>query len=298
MKILKQFGYGRIVELKINNLQRYTPMFIPALSSASRKNDFLNAKRWVKRVKPVDFLISAYDYIEDFKDLKIKKDSFVTLDSGGYELRNIIKPKQWTLDSYLEIIDKIHPDMIISLDHPENNFTQSISCFEQIKESYSNNSYLQFVIAETKKEKIPDSVINTLQLIELDVIGIPEVNLGKNLEERLQSIQSIVKILSSMQNPTLLHILGCSDPEMIKKYALSGADIFDGLGWYRQVVDISDNENFKFTNFANLDSDCECKACKLTLTEDYEEKVFAHNYLAYYALMEQIREMIIKGSEI
>ncbi len=118
MDVPSQFSYGRIVELKINYKKRFTPMFVPTISSTSKIGDFFNTELWLLNIKPLDFLISVYDYEENFQKLFPSLDSFVILDSGGYELRNIQNPRDWSLEGYINVINKIRPDIIISLDLP------------------------------------------------------------------------------------------------------------------------------------------------------------------------------------
>jgi len=298
MKILKHFGYGRICEIVINGKKRYTPLFVPAISSASKKGNYLDARVWLKRTKPLDLLISAYDYDFMFSDFEPHKECFLILDSGGFELRNIVNPKQWTIKEHMEIIEKMKPDITISLDLPDVNYKESIEFYNQIYENFSKETFIQFVVSESNPTKTLETLKLVLQQIEPQIIGIPEVNLGKSANERIKNCEIVAEILQSMQNAVLFHLLGCSDPEMIRDYALSGVDILDGLGWYRQVIDISKNNDYRFVNFSKLNSSCSCDACVLTKNEDYEDRVFSHNLLAYYQLMENIRNQIIEGGDI
>ncbi len=295
-KILSQFGLGRIVKIKIKNKIRLTPIFVPALSSASKTQEFLRAKRWLINTQPYEFLISAYDFDSEFQQLFPTSESFVILDSGGYELQNLKNPKPWNINSFMKVIPLVEPDIVISLDNYGMKFEKSVAYYKKIKEKFSTDIVVEFVINTHNLKELRNHIIKALETIQPSIIAIPEINLGSSFRERISNIKNISELIQSMEEPILLHLLGCSDPESIIEYSFNGVDIFDGLGWNRYVININGQE-FRFTNFAKLPKECPCYVCQNVIETSYSDRVLNHNILAYYNLMEKIREQIIDGSE-
>ncbi len=297
-----QFGNSRIFKIKIKEKEIFTPIFFPAVSSVDIRK-FESILNWLIEKKPINFLVSGYDINTEIVRKFPIKETFLMLDSGGYEIRNLEKKSSWSLNNYKEIIEKLEPDIIISLDLPDNQ--NPIQDYLSLKSNLNEDVFLEFVISETNPKKIPNMLISSLQEIQPNAIAIPERNLGLSFIERLKTVRKVSNILQNMENPILFHILGCSDPDSIIKYANEGVDLFDGLGWYKRAVfykEIKNNKYKLYSDWSFIDSsklsDCNCFVCKKADEINHLERVLSHNLLAYSKLCEELQMYIIEGGKL
>ena len=77
-----------------------------------------------------------------------------------------------------------------------------------------------------------------------------------------------------------IHIFGCSDPKSIILLVLSGADIFDGLGWIKHAFNEKELKNDERSHFALFN--CNCNICKSVswseiTAKQYEYYLLIHN---------------------
>ena len=297
-----EFGYSRVFKLQLGEKEIYTPMFFPAVSSVDTKI-FDAVFNWLLEKKPFTFLVSAYDIRNELLEKFPINESLLMLDSGGYELRNVENKFSWTLEDYLKVIEKAKPEIIISLDLPEDN--NPIHNYNLLKSKINDDIFLEYTISETNHLKIPRKLELTLQEIQPNGIAIPERNLGISFVERLETVRKISKILQNMEIPILFHILGCSDPDSIIKYANEGVDLFDGLGWYKRAISYEESKNKlfeKYSDWSFIDSsklsNCNCFVCKKADKISHFERVLSHNVLAYSILCKELQSQIIEGGLI
>lgn len=302
LNVKKKFGLARITEIKIGNKKRFTPIFFPSVSSVDQKY-YHSIIKWVIETKPVDFLLSAYDVKYDNITIDSNEmESCLMLDSGGYELKSIKDKKIWNHELLKEVILKTKPEFVLTLDTPTN--LDFIKYYHELKKVLNKEVILEYVLPEPKDSDLTSLIIETLGRIQPDAIAIPEIYFGKSLDERLTKIRKVSEILQSMQGPILFHILGCSEPNHLVQYSELGVDIFDGLGWYRNVIykdekkeinsDISVKHRYK-VDFSELDKDCQCYICTKLEIKEYENRVLFHNIYSYFELMEEIQNGIIDG---
>lgn len=306
----KEEKFARICKLRVRNKEFFTPIFFPSISSTEL--DFKMHYNWIIKQKPKFFMSSAYDL--DIKEInQIKKlDSVTCLDSGGFELRKIQKPKKWLIEDYLEIIKRTSFDIVITLDleiqrEYSNKFFEIknkilVNNYEFINSMVEKDSLIFFALSEYKADAIIKQIGELLSKVNPRVITIPEESLGVTFEERITSLRKISEKLTSMtENPVLIHIRGCSDPNSIIQYSRNGADIFDGLGWTRKVIKWIeiDEESLDLSTkwFSDSDQsklmDCKCLSCKRNKKKEYTKRLFAHNLEAYNNLIKDLRNQYI-----
>jgi hypothetical protein len=66
-----------------------------------------------------------------------------------------------------------------------------------------------------------------------DMIGVTEMELGKDIFERIKRIAKLRRHLDNAKVSAPIHIWGGLDPIMTPLYFFAGAEIFDGVSWLR-----------------------------------------------------------------
>lgn len=316
-KIFEDESLSRVFEIKINKNILATPEFIPSFSSREDKSSLSNRiMAMINKIPQSASLISSFDYrmlgtidsniAEIIKSYS--KEKILFLDSGGFELQfdtNSI----WNEERYMEVISETSPSFFVSYDRIPS-YREKSSVSKDIEKSIeflrkTKMSYGRILLIHISPRNNIMEEINTIcqKIIEynndFDVVGFPEKEIGSNIIQRCTFIKKIREFMrrNSIEKP--IHVLGCSDPTSILLFILSGADLFDGLGW------------MKYSNTAtrNIDkshlplSDCKCFACKDVdwkniQNEDYEHRLSLHNLMNLTDLTSTVRDHIIKGDFI
>lgn len=131
----------------------------------------------------------------------------------------------------------------------------------------------------------------------IDIIGFPEREIGPTIIQACLFIKKLRQKLDENKIFKPIHIFGCSDPKSIILFILSGADLFDGLGWIKYAFCRDNYENVERTQLSFLK--CHCQACegvdwlKISNSE-YEYHLLAHNLFSIEGFMVEIRDAIIK----
>jgi len=260
-------------------------------------------------------LVSAYDYflLKQQKEIdavfikKCFKDKFLFLDSGGYELQ-FSEDKKWNPATYAEVLNELNPDFYVGYDRIPSYSKISntkedikISC-EFLGRSNSNKERVLLFHFSLKNTPI-DEIDTVIQIIQdnqhiIDVIGFPERELGPNIIQACIFIKRLRHKLDENKIFKPIHIFGCSDPKSIILFVLSGADLFDGLGWIKYAFSKEKYENIERTQLPFLK--CHCEACEgmnwsTISSSEYEYRLLLHNLLSIEDFFCEIKDAIIRG---
>jgi hypothetical protein len=200
------------------------------------------------------FLISAYDYEEGYIP-RIEAgdcDSFVFIDSGGYETSTLedvseiyqsFPPKNdWDVASQNKVLDA-WPEAIpaVFVNHDSGKLREGLE--EQFdkalaqKSSRPNQLWTILLKPETHGTTLAAALgkLDSFQsaLKAFDIIGVTEKEIGRSAQERIANVALLRKTLDDLEIPAPIHVFGSLDPTTVKLYALAGAEIFDGLSWLR-----------------------------------------------------------------
>ncbi len=255
-----------------------TPLLIPSFSSKAFGFSH-GGKPEVSRVLDATkvfitrtCLISAYDvhyeYVPDPQDLTITVD-LMFLDSGGYEVSNVHdlssvekpvnRPDEWdaaklrtTWDQWPDSL----PAVLVSYDHPSHRKPVSEQIREAKQATLDNPNHLHSFLLkpETQEEWCLESALQALQaqvkdLAEFQLIGVTEKELGDSTFERMLRIANLRRVLDDAAMSIPIHVFGTLDPLSVCLYFAAGAEVFDGLTWFRyayrsgQCVYIQNNAN-------------------------------------------------------
>lgn len=234
------------------------------------------------------------------------KEKLLFLDSGGYELQ-FSCDDNWTPLKYKQTIEEMHPtffvgyDKIPSYEKPSDTNSLIYESIEFLKDYSTNGRVLlmHFSLMNNPHKEI-QSFVKTLQEFSgyFEILGIPEREMGANIIQRTQFVSCLRNELDKKDILKPIHIFGCSDPTSLILLALSGADIFDGLGWIKYAFD---TENLRIIESSQLPFfNCNCIACKNVnwydiSAEEYESRLLIHNLYAYDNFFFDLREAIISN---
>ena len=314
-----------------------TPLLVPSFSSkgfAFDKNGNSEMKKLIKYASQyIDrtFLISAYDVHHHNVPEPISLSSVADvafLDSGGYEtssdydLSNVrqknVELKEWNLKLYNSVLSSwpnYMPAVFVSYDHGARgrNLKSQIKSASSLFIKYP----LQLSDFLIKPDSTKDRFLNLKNvltyfddIINFDIIGFTEKELGKSPFERMLFIARVRQLLEEKELDIPIHIFGSLDPISSWLYFLSGADIFDGLTWIRYAyykgmclyyqnygsleLDINKQEDFMrgriiVDNLIYMDK-LQGQMRSFTLDQDFDKIKYNKDFLAesYYRLIGEI----------
>jgi hypothetical protein len=235
-----------------------TPLLIPSFSSKgfffdpkgkSELDDiFFVASEYITD----SMLISAYDiYYKNITKYKFSISDITIVDSGGYEisdfndLSTVIlstnSKKEWSEDKLTEVYKSIpddYPVVLVNYDHPDKRIQikRQIEDARKFFRTLPNHLHTILIKPETKRQKyvqIESVVQNVSGLVNFDIIGFTEKELGDSILKRMIAISNIRLSLDEANIAKPIHIYGSLDPISSILYFISGAEIFDGLTWLR-----------------------------------------------------------------
>ena len=304
----------RIFDLKKNSVDFITPNYIPSFSS--RDDHYLKERIEIllPQIPQPTVLISAYD----FYNLKLNghitpdiikglfKNKLLFLDSGGFELQ-FSDGDNWSPDKYEHVISELNPQFYVGYDKipPYDNISNTkeviLNSIEFLKSPNRDKGKVllfHFSIKNTPIEeinKIVEIITENQELI--DIIGLPEREIGANIIQSCLFVSLLRKRLDEKEIFKPIHIFGCSDPLSSILFVLAGADIFDGLGWIKYAFDKVNFRNVERSQLPFLN--CDCIACnevnwsKLSNAE-YEYKLLIHNLYNIEDFFYELRNTIIE----
>lgn len=304
----------RIFEFKNGNIKFITPNYIPSFSS--REDHYLKERinALLHEIPQEVILISAYDYYNLKRNGHITtkfigkslKEKLLFLDSGGYELQ-FSDNDEWTPLKYKQTIEEINPTFFVGFDripsYEKLSDTNSL-IYESVEflKDYSGSGrvlLMHFSLMNNPQKEI-QSFVKILQKFSnyFDILGIPEREIGTNIFQRIQFVSCLRKELDKNEILKPIHIFGCSDPLSVILLTLSGADIFDGLGWIKYAFDVKNLRTMERSQLPFLN--CDCIACKNVnwyniSAEEYENRLLIHNLYAYDNFFFDFREAIINN---
>lgn len=315
-KIFKGESLSRVFETKVNRNILITPEFIPAFSSREDRSISNRIKIMLNNIPQPASLISAYDYktlgMTDISIAEIiksySKGKMLFLDSGAFELQFDINDK-WDEERYVEAITEIKPSFFVSYDRIPRfgqkfdilkDIEKSVDFLRRAKMSYGRILLIHLIPGKNIMEEI-DGICR--KLIEynndFDIVGFPEKEMGSNIIQRCIFIRRIRDFMDKSCIEKPVHIFGCSDPTSILLFVLSGADMFDGLGWIKYC-----NSGIRNIDKSHLPLlNCRCFACKDVdwrniQKGEYEYRLSLHNLMRFTDFTSVVRDSIIKGNLI
>lgn len=225
------------------------PLFIYSYSSKGFPDVIERLEHSLPHVP--SYLLSLYDYEYIFPSgLILAEDSRIRIwDSGGYETAicptcsNSVSFKKWDENTYIQTANRIPwngHDVLVSYDTPYESISvkqqleRALHLYTKVKGTYTKdllihvpNNMDPYVLAETLKPYA--SEFHVLGLTEKEIA--PTWAHGAYFINRLRAALSVF----DMERYIPIHVFGCFDLKTMIRFALAGADIFDGLTWLRYL---------------------------------------------------------------
>ena len=195
------------------------------------------------------YLLSLYDYKYHIIDgnqkisemINTEDTRFRIWDSGGYELLGNSNHETWTEQTYIETANMIpwnNKDILGSYDTPN----EEIPLKEQIQRAFElyskiKGTFYRNLLIHTSYDMDIERLIAILKpyIEDFHVLGVTEKEIAPTYAHGIRFIRNLRASLSAIQTKHYIpiHIFGCFDMKTVIRFALAGADIFDGLTWLR-----------------------------------------------------------------
>lgn len=234
-----------ITKRKFNGLN--LPLFFYSYSSNGFP-DLVNRMKDSLQYIPM-YLLSLYDFKYNLpKELITPDDSRIRIwDSGGYEMLgystnyNSSSLEKWDASTYIHTANAIPwngKDILGSFDTP----TESIPIQDQIERAidlYSKieGNYFRDLLIHIPYDADPYVLSEMLKpyVNEFHILGVTEKEIAPTWAHGIRFIKQLRSALSTLQTQHYIpiHVFGCLDLKTVIRFALAGADIFDGLTWLR-----------------------------------------------------------------
>jgi len=313
MKNVKNIEYiyrgkyeSRILQIEDENKKITTPTYFPSISSAATRLHLLPLIQLCVEKNYPRLLVSAYDLHQTKNDKKTilaaleryVKTNFLFIDSGTFESYWLNDPK-WKYSKYANMIHRISGDFYTSFDEIPNPhddlkiiFTKVSDYFKK-SEKLSNTSHCSIVAHGNSPAQLIQVVEGLAKNNQsLSMISVPERDCGKTLQDKINTIQKLRKILSENSPTNMLHILGCGNPLSIAMFSYAGADSFDSVDWSRWSID---PKTLQFMDLNHLELiNCTCDICKRKKL-DPTSRALLHNLLFYQEFTHKIQMSIIQN---
>jgi hypothetical protein len=274
-------------------------LFYPSVSSIAKNR--LSAMEHIEVLLALEypyFLISAYDFANFTPaektriNQKVEENNIdLLLDSGMYE-KAWSGNTQWDIDKYLATIKEVAYRHVFNFDGYIN--PQDIP-LDKIKASISDSDIQNLVpiIHTSNIEDLPILCREVASLDKVEMIAIPERELGNGILEGMHTIIRIREELAQLDKDTKIHLLGTGNPLALLIYSAFGVDSFDGLDWCQTVADFDTatlHHSLQLDFFAHQSSYGSNKSMS------YMVRLFAHNLEFYTQWMNEINSELEKGS--
>jgi len=235
-----------------------TPLLVPSFSSKGfamhdGKSELRNVMIFTKEFIYESQLLSAYDiYYKHMLDLsEFNSTQLTVIDSGGYETSNNFDlsetrkydraKKKWNiylLNNVLNTWPELYPAIAVNYDAIE----LKLSIEEQIKNAleffkpkpqFLSDFLIKPIDIKSNFIDMTDVLKHVNQLIEFDIIGVTEKELGDSHFTRMKNIFLLREQLNKNDITSPIHVFGALDPISVILYFIMGAEIFDGLSWLK-----------------------------------------------------------------
>lgn len=310
-------GLSSIGTIRLGNKQLIAPTYFPAVSSFGVKHRLRLLYRLLDSCSPLLF-VSAYDvynaapelssYIKTLVRKHQKGGGFVFADSGQYE-GYWKKDKPWEYENYRDTLQALSFDFYTNFDlFPKDEETldsyekRAFSMIMKCESLSKDSQFIPILHAQNPSELVSITKRLVTEFPNLcSIIAVPERDCGGSILQKANTIARIRMELNQRDGDSLLHILGCGNPQSIAIFCYCGANTFDSLDWVRFAID-SEHKTLMDSSYNTLQS-CNCKVCsEFTIDKDldtdfnkYHEWVILHNLQFYQEYMKQIQTAIFEN---
>jgi hypothetical protein len=198
-----------------------------------------------------EFLVSAFDLnklsssdadkVRQQLNFAIAAKNTVLFDSGNYE-SYWLRDETWSQTDFHRVIEGFPCSFMFSFDvrvasnDPKTVARAVLSSLEVDRKAAAGIPVVPIVHGTPLS--LPQIVSDVAASSGVEMIAIPERELGVGILQRAQTVVQIRRQLSEGGSEALIHLLGTGSPLAIAAYAMLGANTFDGLEWCQTAVDV------------------------------------------------------------
>lgn len=225
------------------------PLFVYSYSSRGFRDVIERLEHSLPYVP--SYLLSLYDYEYILPSgLILAEDSRIRIwDSGGYETticptcRSTASPKKWDENTYIQTANRIPwngLDVLVSYDVPhesrciQQQIERALHLYTKVEGTYDRD-----ILIHVPDNTDPYALTETLKPYtnEFQILGLTEKEIAPTWAHGVYFINRLRSALSAleMERYIPIHVFGCFDLKTVIRFALAGADIFDGLTWLRHL---------------------------------------------------------------
>jgi len=250
--------FSRIAGAKIRQMDLVTPTFLPAFSSFGDRFIATRLEAVLPHIPQSVALISALD-VHMLRNALVsngrtvlqvlhesERTKILYCDSGGYEAQ-YRKDIAWSTELYNSAVRELHPDFAVAFDQiPGIGESQEISSqFDNALETLDVHRGLRgrvvlihIPLNKHSRAKELAEVVES-RSSRFDILGVPEKEAGTNVVDRCRFLIEVSSEFRRRGIDKPIHVFGCNDFDAILLYVAAGAEIFDGLSWFRNCLSLS-----------------------------------------------------------
>lgn len=249
----------------MNNISSFLPLMIPSFSSKGniliKQNDGIYVSDNYSLLTTLNntlsktYLLSAYDIyygLMPSDPCEWPKTEYLFIDSGGYETNQSYETTErnkfnyhvedWTPEKMREVYRRImdspslqNSTVIISTFDFEGSFIEQLERAESLQRTFPCAT-VNFLVKIHSSVRHLASEIKRLssRINAFKILGFTEKELGSTVQERIQNLILLKRVLLLNGWKGHVHLFGGLNPLLAKIYYFAGADIFDGLSWQRE----------------------------------------------------------------
>ena len=287
---------------RVDKVNVPTPLIVPSFSSRGFPNLTNIWEEFSDKLYGV-CLVSAFDVAQgdiprNVSDLV----NVVVWDSGSFETSSghtdfnghhvASTPAEWTRKQYREALKNIGEgsnaivvnfDEIGTLEDQISNASEDFSLVP-----YAASDILVKPADEMEWVNLPKLGLYLDQLAQVSVVGIAAREAGDSLFTRCCSIVMLRDMLHEAGLDTPIHVFGAINPYEVLAYFFCGADVFDGLNWFRCL--------FRSSGSIPI-GDSATEDFRWNLTDsDLQMQVWSHNLRFLFQLQEGLQRFGAGGS--
>ena len=310
--------FSRIAGAKIRQIDLVTPTFLPAFSSFGDRFIASRLEAVLPHIPQSVALISALDVhllrnalVPDGRTVlqvlhASERTKLLYCDSGGYEAQ-YRKDVDWSTELYNSAVRDLQPDFAVAFDKiPGIGESQEISLqFDKALETLDAHRGLRGRVVlihlplKTHNRARELAEIAESRSSQFDILGVPEKEVGINVVDRCRFLIGMSSEFRRRGIDKPIHVFGCNDFDAILLYVASGAEIFDGLSWFRNCLSLSPTRMMEAGMLPLLA--CNCAFCLdanwgTVDPNEYGLRLSMHNLTKFSEWMGMIQSAIRTGN--
>jgi hypothetical protein len=200
------------------------------------------------------YLVSSYDVYYGLmpeNPNELPDTDYLFVDSGGYETNDSYDLSErnkfnynvmpWDVEKMNEVYQRIvsctrfqNSTVVLSGFDVYGSFEEQLASIQSLAKEFPY-AVINFIIKlKHPLDDFLDGFTRGIKhMMEIPILGVTEKELGDTVHERVMSLISMKKSLSSSGWAGHIHVYGGLEPNLVRLYYFAGADIFDGLSWQR-----------------------------------------------------------------